>query len=69
MENTISSFEDIEHNLKILNLRRKIALEEMKIAKTSLAHDLNPLEWMKPDLIKSASKLGMLYLLKKIFKV
>jgi len=69
MEKNISSFEDIENNLRILNLRRKIALEEVKIAKSSLAQNLNPVEWINPDLIKSTSKLGLLYLLKKYLKI
>lgn len=69
MKKNISSFEDIENNLKILNLRREIAIEELKIAKKSITHDLNPLEWINPDLIKSTSKLGLLYLIKKFLKI
>lgn len=69
MKKNISSFKDIENNLKILNLRREIALEEMKIAKSAFAENLNPLEWINPDLIKSTSKIGILYLLKKYLKI
>lgn len=69
MKKNISSFEDIQDNLKILNLRREIAIEEMKIAKNAIAHGLNPLEWVNPDLVKSTSKIGLLYLLKKFLKI
>ena len=69
MKKNISSFEDIENNLKILNLRRQIAVEELKIAKKSIAQDLNPMEWINPDLVKSTSKLGLLYIIKKFLKV
>lgn len=63
------SFKEIEDELKILSLRREIALQEFKISKSKLSQNINPLEWINPDLLKTTGKLGMLYLLKKFFKV
>lgn len=69
MSNHYHSFQEIEEELKILSLKRDIALQEIKIAKSSLSQSINPLQWVNPDLVKTTSKLGILYLIKKIFKV
>jgi hypothetical protein len=61
------SFEDIETDLKRLNLERKIALEEMKLLKSEFQESLTPINWMQTGL-KLAGKYGFYMLLKKFLK-
>ncbi|MBR9914408.1 MAG: hypothetical protein GYB32_06195 [Algicola sp.] len=62
-----STFEDIEYDLKRLNLERQIAFEELKGVKGQIKEDLKPLHWLQTA-VKYASKFGSLMLLKKIIK-
>jgi hypothetical protein len=61
------SFEDIETDLKRLNLERKIALEEMKLLKSEFQDDLKPANWVSTAL-NVAGKYGFYVLLKKFLK-
>ncbi|MGS2727023.1 hypothetical protein ACU8DI_10485 [Psychroserpens sp. BH13MA-6] len=62
-----STFEEIEYDLKRLNLERQIAFEELKGVKGQIKEDLKPLHWLQ-TVAKYASKFGSLMLLKKIIK-
>jgi len=59
--------ESIERELKILNLERQIAFEEIKNLKEAYKEDLKPLNWIQAG-AKIAGKFGGLMLLKKIIK-
>jgi hypothetical protein len=61
------SFEDIETDLKRLNLERKIALEEMKLLKSEFQEDLKPANWLS-TILNLAGKYGLYMLLKKFIK-
>ncbi|WP_274474388.1 hypothetical protein [Mangrovimonas aestuarii] len=61
------SQEEIEHDLKRLNLERKIVLEELKGLKMEFKEDLKPLGWIE-TVLGYAGKFGSLMLLKKLFK-
>ncbi len=67
MEKTYTSFQEIEKDLRTLNLKRKISLEEMKLLKYELKEDLRPYNWIG-TVLHSIKKYGMLYLVRKIFK-
>jgi len=62
-----TSFEEIEHDLKLLSLERKIAVEELKGLKHKIQEDLQPIHWIQSG-FKIAGKLSTLMLLKKLFK-
>tara|TARA_R110000868_G_scaffold28633_2_gene107191 strand:+ start:50174 stop:50380 length:207 start_codon:yes stop_codon:yes gene_type:complete len=62
-----TSFEEIELDLKLLTLERKIAIEELKSLKHKIQEDLQPLHWVQSG-FKIAGKLSTIMLLKKIFK-
>lgn len=64
---TYNNIESIERDLKILNLERQIAFEEIKTLKEEYKKDLKPLNWIQSGL-KIAGKLGGMMLLKKIIK-
>lgn len=61
------NLESIERDLKILNLERQIAFEEIKTLKEEYKQNLQPLNWIQSGL-KIAGKLGGMILLKKIIK-
>lgn len=63
-----SSFEEIDRDLKVHTLKRKIAIQEIKNLKQATNQVLSPSEWLNPTLINTFTKFGKLYLLKKIFK-
>ena len=62
-----TTFDEIEYDLKRLNLERKIALEELKGVKGQLKEDLKPTYWMQ-TIFKYATKYGSLLLIKKVIK-
>ena len=62
-----SNFEEIEADLKRLNLERKITLEELKLIKNDFKEDFRPLNWIQGG-IKFAAKYGVFILLKKLLK-
>ena len=61
-----SSFQEIEHDLKRLDLERKIALEELKGVKGGLVEDLRPSNWTQFAL-NSLGKYGAYLLFKRLF--
>jgi hypothetical protein len=61
------NFEQIEQDLKRLNLERQIALEELKIVKHGFERKLKPIN-MISGVLKFVSKYGLLMIAKKVFK-
>ena len=61
-----SSFEEIDYDLKLLNLERKISIEELKGLKYDLQEDLSPYTWLRTGL-RLFGKFGKIMLLKKLF--
>ncbi|MDO6760370.1 hypothetical protein Q4566_09195 [Tamlana sp. 2_MG-2023] len=61
------NMKDVERELKILNLERQIAWEEIKGLKDDYAEDLKPAHWIQTGL-NFAGKYGVFMLLKKIIK-
>jgi hypothetical protein len=59
--------DSIEKELKILNLERQIAWEEVKALKEVYKEEFRPYNWIQSGL-KLASKYGVMVLLKKIIK-
>jgi hypothetical protein len=64
---TYKNFESIERDLKILNLERKIALEELKHMKYDYQDTLKLPNWMQSGM-DMLSKISTLLLLKKAIK-
>jgi len=62
-----SSFEEIEYDLKRLDLKREIALEEMKGLKYEIRDELSPYNWIKTA-YKILGKVGTVLIVKKIFR-
>ena len=64
---TYKNFESIERDLKILNLERKIALEEIKHLKYDYQDCLKLPNWLQSG-IAILGKMNTLLLLKKVIK-
>ena len=62
-----SSFEEIEYDLKRLDLKREIALEEMKGIKNEVHEELSPYNWIKTA-YKILGKVGTVLIVRKIFR-
>lgn len=62
-----NSFEEIERDLKKLDLERQIAKEQMIGLKYSFQESLSPFNWLLTTL-EAVKKYGILYLIKRIFK-
>ena len=62
-----NSLEEISNELQLLNLKRKIHLEELKLTKHQIQEDLSPVNWINTG-IKAIKKYGILLLLRKIIK-
>lgn len=67
MNKVYHNFNEINIDLKRLDLERKIAKEEVKSVKGDLKESLQPAEWMQTGL-QFAGKIGSMVLLKKLFK-
>ena len=61
------SFEDIETELRHLDLERKIAWEEMKLLKNEFQEDLRPTNWIQFAL-KTAGKYGLFLITKRLLR-
>lgn len=61
------TLESIEKELKILDLERKIAWEEIKAVKEEYKEDFRPYNWIQTG-VKLFSKFGAMILFKKIIK-
>lgn len=62
-----NNLEEVEFDLKRLQLERQIALEEIKGIKQDIKDDLSPFSWISTA-ISAFKKYGMLYLIRKIIK-
>lgn len=62
-----SNFEEINYDLKRLNLERQIALEELKGLKEDVKEDFSAPNWLG-TLASFAKRYGIMYLIRKIFK-
>ena len=62
-----NTFEDIDRDLKRLNLERKIALEELKLVQGKVQEDLQPINLILTAL-KVVSKIGLFKMLKRIMR-
>ncbi|MFX0556498.1 hypothetical protein ACOCEA_06850 [Maribacter sp. CXY002] len=61
------NFEEVEYDLKKLDLERKIALEELKGLKEDVREDLSPISWVS-TILSAVKKYGILYLIRKILR-
>ena len=64
---TYKNSSSVERVLKILDLERKIAFEEIKLLKEDYKEDLKSINWLNSGLKYASKFLGML-LIKKIFR-
>ena len=64
---TYKNSASVERDLKILDLERKIAFEEIKLLKEDYKEDLKPINWLYSGL-KFASKFAGALIIKKILK-
>lgn len=64
---TYNSFEEIDQDLKRLNLERRIAIEEIKLTHNQIREDLSPLNWIN-TLVRLFSKYGLYYLIRRLFR-
>lgn len=62
-----TNFEEINLDLKRLNLERQIALEEIKGLKQEVKEDLRPYNWLSTAL-SAIKKYGIFYLIRKILR-
>jgi hypothetical protein len=61
------SYDEIEKELKLLDLQKKVAYEELVGVKRDLEEYTKPITWVS-SLFKLGSKYGLLLLVKKMFK-
>lgn len=61
------NFEEVEFELKRLDLERKIALEELKGLKENVCEDLSPISWVN-TVLSAVKKYGILYLIRKVLR-
>ncbi len=61
------SFEEIEYNLKRLNLERQIGIEKLKLVKQGFTEDLKPHKWVTTAAV-FAGKYGVFMLIKKLIR-
>ncbi|TYB77095.1 hypothetical protein [Bizionia myxarmorum] len=59
------NFDELDVRIKMLNLERKIAWEELKLLKTELKQDFSPYNWV-PPIIRGAGKYGIFMLVRKL---
>lgn len=65
---TYTTFEEIDHDLKLYKLERDIAWEEFKLIKGEFKEDLQPLNWISTAL-KFTGKYGFIAIIRKwLFK-
>mgnify|MGYP000613273006 CR=1 FL=1 len=62
-----TSFDDINRDLKRLNLERKIALEELKAQRNYISEEIGQYSWIN-WVLKIGKKYGVVLLLRKLFK-
>ena len=62
-----NNLNEVEYDLKKLNLERQIALEQIKGLKNDVKEDLSPYSWLS-TIFSAVKKFGVLYLVKKIVR-
>lgn len=62
-----NNLDEIEFDLKRLDLERKIALEEIKGLKQDIKDDLSPYNWLSM-VLSAVKKYGILYMVRKFLK-
>ncbi|WP_044403709.1 hypothetical protein [Lacinutrix sp. Hel_I_90] len=62
-----SNFDEIETDLRRLNLQRQIALEEMRGIKGEFQESFRLSQWIQTGL-KFAGRFGVMLLIKKLFR-
>ncbi|WP_035483127.1 hypothetical protein [Gaetbulibacter saemankumensis] len=62
-----NTFEDIDTDLKRLNLERQIAIEELKLVQIKIEEEFKPYNLILTA-FKVVSKIGLFKILKKIMK-
>jgi hypothetical protein len=62
-----NTFDDIDRDLKRLNLERKIAIEELKLVRAKVEEDLKPINLMLTAL-KVAGQIGLFKMLKRMMR-
>lgn len=62
-----NNLDEIEFDLKRLDLERKIALEEIKGLKQDIKDDLSPYNWLSM-VLSVVKKYGVLYMVRKFLK-
>ena len=62
-----NTFDDIDNDLRRLDLERKIAWEELKLVQGKVEEDLQPINLMV-NVFKVIGKVGLFKLLKKIIR-
>lgn len=67
MKKVYRNFNEIDEELRRLELERQIAKEEIKAVKGDLKESLQPAQWMQTG-VKMAGKIGSMVLLKKLFR-
>ncbi|MGJ5643250.1 hypothetical protein [Formosa sp. S-31] len=66
MKKDFRTFEEIDYELKRLDLERQIAWEEMKGLKGDFKEDIQPLNWIQA-LLNVGIKYGAFALFKRLF--
>jgi len=61
------SFEEINRDLKKLQLERQIAMEELKLTQHEIKEDLAPLNWLD-SILKYIYKYGLSVVINKILR-
>lgn len=61
------SFEEIDQDLKRLNLERQIAIEDLKLTKNQIQEDLAPLNWID-TIVSLFVKYGASIILNRVVK-
>ena len=64
MKPSYTNFDQIETDLKRLDLQKQVAWEELKLLKTEFKEGFRPLHWVEST-VKIAGKYGVFLLLKK----
>lgn len=64
---TFKNIEEVNLELKRLNLERQIAWEQLKGLKEEIRHDLRPYNWLS-TLLSALRKYGIFYLMRKLFR-
>ncbi|WP_299252278.1 hypothetical protein [uncultured Lacinutrix sp.] len=67
MKKVYRNFNEIDEELRRLELERQIAKEEIKAVKGDLKESLQPAQWMQTG-VKMVGKIGSMVLLKKLFR-